>query len=484
MNGARTTFMRRGYLLTALAAAVLLAASPGIASAQTPSVSITSSVTVNENAATGSTTNPPVKVTVRVSGLPSGPTGNDGQGNPTARQRAIDALGDLTYRVENPASGASQVTVDPTGQANAVLDTALEDTDEIELTLTSSDDTNWIDESFTLAVVSTANINTGDPLQGTIKDDEFVPVAKFSRTNIKITENSSTNLSVEVQTNSGAPGAADTVLVANNNATDGVILNVSPADAVFVIVDGTTECPTDGSDPPAPLGISTPSGSTATYDATEGTLTINGLATLGTAQAFTLQACDDMTGFRDPMITLSFDAESLMSASGNVTAGMDAMIHIESDEVPPTVGFTPTDIAIPEGGSTRVIIAAEGDLSGEISTVTLSQEGDAMVYLHDSDGTAIMPGDDGYVRVDLAGQSSTRLSAVSMSDPDLMDGETKTRTWKIQEMDGVAPQDDGYWLTVTVNGSTAVPALPLVAQLLLALFLMAGGSRLYRRRQG
>ena len=35
-----------------------------------------------------------------------------------------------------------------------------------------------------------------------------------------------------------------------------------------------------------------------------------------------------------------------------------------------------------------------------------------------------------------------------------------------------------------VNGSTAVPALPLVGQLLLALFLMAGGARLYRRRQG
>ena len=34
MNGARTTFMRRGYLLTALAAVVLLAASPGTASAQ------------------------------------------------------------------------------------------------------------------------------------------------------------------------------------------------------------------------------------------------------------------------------------------------------------------------------------------------------------------------------------------------------------------------------------------------------------------
>ena len=34
MNGARTTFMRRGYLLTALAAVVLLAASPGTAQAQ------------------------------------------------------------------------------------------------------------------------------------------------------------------------------------------------------------------------------------------------------------------------------------------------------------------------------------------------------------------------------------------------------------------------------------------------------------------
>ena len=39
-------------------------------------------------------------------------------------------------------------------------------------------------------------------------------------------------------------------------------------------------------------------------------------------------------------------------------------------------------------------------------------------------------------------------------------------------------------LTVTVMGSTAVAALPLLGQLLLALFLMAGGARLYRRRNG
>ncbi len=50
MNGARTTFMRRGYLLTALAAAVLLAASPGTAWAQTATIDSVSlsPTTVNE----------------------------------------------------------------------------------------------------------------------------------------------------------------------------------------------------------------------------------------------------------------------------------------------------------------------------------------------------------------------------------------------------------------------------------------------------
>ncbi len=42
MNGARTTFMRRGYLLTALAAVVLLAASPGTALAQVTDIDLRS----------------------------------------------------------------------------------------------------------------------------------------------------------------------------------------------------------------------------------------------------------------------------------------------------------------------------------------------------------------------------------------------------------------------------------------------------------
>ena len=45
MNGARSIFMRKGYWLTALAAIVLLAASPGTASAQ---VTVTGPTTVTE----------------------------------------------------------------------------------------------------------------------------------------------------------------------------------------------------------------------------------------------------------------------------------------------------------------------------------------------------------------------------------------------------------------------------------------------------
>ena len=62
MNGARSTFMRTGYWLTALAAAVLLAASPGTVSAQTITIdSVTlSPTTVDE----GSEATATVKFTV------------------------------------------------------------------------------------------------------------------------------------------------------------------------------------------------------------------------------------------------------------------------------------------------------------------------------------------------------------------------------------------------------------------------------------
>ena len=74
MNVARSTFVRRGYLLTALAVAVLLAASSGTAWAQTtPTVYVgasirTSSSTLQENADVNPDTPPPVTVTITRTG--------------------------------------------------------------------------------------------------------------------------------------------------------------------------------------------------------------------------------------------------------------------------------------------------------------------------------------------------------------------------------------------------------------------------------
>ena len=77
MNGARSIFMRKGYWLTALAAIVLLAASPGTASAQ---VTVTGPATRWPRAA-------PPRMTVAVKGFSYPPTGD---GRPASDYRDLD----------------------------------------------------------------------------------------------------------------------------------------------------------------------------------------------------------------------------------------------------------------------------------------------------------------------------------------------------------------------------------------------------------
>ena len=104
------------------------------------------------------------------------------------------------------------------------------------------------------------------------------------------------------------------------------------------------------------------------------------------------------------------------------------------------------------------------------------------VGLYYKGGDRIEPNADGTLTVEIE-DGQVRLTAKSYSDAALNDGDMAKKTWIIMSADG-AEVGEGYWYTVNVSGSTAVPALPLVGQLLLALFLMAGGARLYRRRQG
>ena len=168
---------------------------------------------------------------------------------------------------------------------------------------------------------------------------------------------------------------------------------------------------------------------------------------------------------------------------GTIGTASPLVINIDSNEPVPTLSFSPTDVTIDEGESVSTRLIAEGKFGAEVGMVKLSVEGDAMVSLmHDGEMLEEM---DGHVYVDLGDSNAAALTAMSHSDPDLMDGDTAFKAWKLVEggTDGANIGED-YWFRVDVVGSTAVPALPLVGQLLLALFLMAGGARLYRRRQG
>ena len=198
-----------------------------------------------------------------------------------------------------------------------------------------------------------------------------------------------------------------------------------------------------------------------------------------------------MSGFNDEMVTFSFvdevaggHADGLRQKIGDVAAGADLVVTVRSEgEDKPTVSFATTSIAIDEGDTNTVAIIADGKLGPEVGTVMVSVSGDAM---------ALPVAGHGYARGErrrdvcsrhLGASANTILTISADSDAALEDGMTSSATLTIESASGAIIGDRDS-LTVTVSGSTAVAALPLLAQLLLALFLMAGGARLYRRRNG
>ena len=109
MNGARSTFKRKGYLLTALAAAVLLAASPGTATAQnTTGITITGPAqnTIGDEGGTATYT-----VTVR-GYIPVTPAANDTNGDGII-QPTETATNPAAFAVNlaNPAAATGTTTV-------------------------------------------------------------------------------------------------------------------------------------------------------------------------------------------------------------------------------------------------------------------------------------------------------------------------------------------------------------------------------------
>ena len=193
----------------------------------------------------------------------------------------------------------------------------------------------------------------------------------------------------------------------------------------------------------------------------------------------TITACGDMTGYRDDMITFSFVEKSLTGAPmglGNVAGGPDLVVTVQSEgEEVPEVSFATTSIAIDEGDTNTVAILADGTLGTEVGTVMVSMSGDAMLSLWQGDDM-LEAGTNGMFEVMLGTatkpSANTILTISADGDAALEDGMTSSATLTIESANGatIGGRDS---VTVTVSGSTAVAALPLLGQLLLALFLMA-----------
>ena len=508
MNGARSTFRRKGYLLTALAAAVLLAASPGIASAQSVGFEGSTSRTMMEGASPDKDTAAPIEVEFRISGLVVEGDNAD-----------PDALGTLTLQhnadVDPPGAGEARTSAKRRiwiDSESAALDASALDSGDaaaapndhlygvdsgdtipydnngvVKLVIIDPDgDGDWVDTKFTMTLRADAVGVTPSPatVTVTITDGNAQPTVSFSKTSVSLTEDSQTftpiavNLAVPKGMEKMAPGGMGELM-------NEIQFMTSPAGAV--VLDEARGEPGD-----APAGcvkgavIAVELAHISAVENAKDTWQVNGPAgEIAGNATIDIRACMDDAGFRDEMVTFSFVEKSLAGMPmglGNVAAGNELVVTVQSEgEDAPVVSFATTSIDIDEGMTNTVAILADGKLGTEVGSVMVSVSGDAMLSLWQDD-EMLEAGADGMYEVDLMGSANTILTISADSDRALEDGMTSMGTITIESASG-ADIGDRNTLMVTVSGATAVPALPLVGQLLLALFLLAGGSRLYRRRR-
>ena len=479
MNGSRSTLMRKGYLLTALFAAVLLAASSGTAWAQSIGFASTSA-TLTEGASPATTTPAPITIRINISDLPA----NDPM-TPDVNERetalgviTLDHNADLADNLgpgETVRSGDNlRVWVDGESsaldEARIIADSGIMehsmasgkyglDTGSVipydnngVITLVIIDpggDGNWVDNSFTMSIKSdTLGVS---PSPGSAKvsvtDTSVQPTVSFSKTSVSLTEGTQTSTGNTVSVALGV-GAMETAPDGMEDLTNTIRFTSSPKGAAVAMCDDDSEDDV--------IALSPINGISAVTDGAMGdpdTWEVTGQAGNISAANFGIQACGDMSGFNDEMVTLSFDAMSLTgepTGYGNVAAGADLVVTVQSEgEAVPTVSFATTSIAIDEGGTNTVAIIADGKLGPEVGSVMVSMSGDAMLSLWQG-MDMLEAGADGMYAVDLGGSANTILTISADSDRALEDGMTSSATLTIESANG-ADIGDRDSLTVTVS---------------------------------
>ena len=304
----------------------------------------------------------------------------------------------------------------------------------------------------------------------TSAQDAAPATATFSRTNVRVVEASTTTLEVRI-----APSDEDDDFPALGGGGR-VVLEVEPGAVVT-----TDACDADENRDFA-LRIWSETEVLLRSEDT-GVITIDRdlRSYEGQPAELWLTACEDASDYRDSSVTLAFSAASLMTQRGNVAAGPPARIQVLNEDPVPVVEFGSRALAVDEDGSQTVAIVTDGELASAVMQVAVSVTGDARISVLQDD-RMLDQNPDGTFAVALSSSGTARLTIHAEADDGLAPGETKMATLEIVDASG-ADIGDIDTLAVTVNGASAVPALPLVGQMLLTLLLTTGGARLYRRRR-
>ena len=275
MNGVRSTYMRKGYLLTALAAAVLLAASSGTALAQSVGF-VGTSATMGEGASPAADTADPITVEIEVSGITiSGPGANrttalgtltiehDADLPPyTADSQAARTGTDQRIWVDTTSSALDEARLNltdltpaasphghlygvPVTGTDGAFELPYDNNGVIRLVIIDPDgDDNWQDDKFTMRLVTAAE--SGDPIPPspspasfivTVTDEDPQATVSFSQSSLSLAEGSETTLGHEINVvlTAGNPRTTTDDPMGLGDLTNNVRFRASPATAIVVV---------------------------------------------------------------------------------------------------------------------------------------------------------------------------------------------------------------------------------------------------------
>ena len=586
MNGVRSIFMRKGYLLTALAAAVLLAASSGTAWAQDigiKSVKVDAANSDNE-VNEGTTTTVTVTLTdewpaataASITLAIVAPAGDDE--NDRDSGELANGKGNLEL---NATTGG--------GPADLLLGSTMlavnKDQDEVSIALLVNDDLDAVDEKFevTAALQAIDAVTDADALTGNfvgkIVDDETQTYEfEVEDDDDEILENGSFRMTLKAKPNRPTQEQVEIYLRApkgykTHNATPGEETAIS---SVSLGPDAA-----DGDNPTLQtLYVQTPSNDENRTDdaimleALTGSVTSNRV--VGTSDPITVldihQLPTDISGEAngadedgketDAVVTMvaeggkAFLYVTVMNEDGDddrisddedftVTPTLSGSQVLDGRIMPTNMKMTSDD---EEGSSGRYVVGPftleavnDEDIGMETLTVSLDVTGDKDYGSGTSSGTfsiditdktepLVSVKDGAYEAIMMAvGDAVAQGDVVMIMTADMFDmAEGYTASFGASvEGDSISASASGDRITLTASSDVTgeskvtvtatarmasssfipsqtvsnvaeitfpvmvvedepepVPALPLFGQLLLALFMTAGGARLYRRRQG